>query len=426
MNHAEIVEFCLSRLKERGFESYECIYNSTIHEELLNENNRPSHLGTKVNELLTLNGIIDQKKASLKLSTITKASIRQTIDDLYELALNSEPDPHVSVSYIGTKQSFSSGSLQVDKKVMVDKNSELLNEINRAYPNTHITLLLNHYLHSNTYANSNKCFLYSENGYYNMSFNFHSKDGDEMSSMNYEIYDMNKLPENLIDCANFKSILAESEEQIITQNLPETFVGDVIIAPSCFYFWEYLTNQLSGTSIISGVSPFVNAIGTQITSPLFTMRSRPESDNLVSKSSFSGEGFPLKDCTIVSNGVLQSHLLSNYASRVLQRDHQNKSAINICIEPGNESLKAIIEATDRGILLNRYAGSGSMNESGFSGIAKNSYYIEDGKIKYPLKETMISGDILDLLINIKAISKEKINFGNKESPWVCCSGVRIT
>jgi len=62
----------------------------------------------------------------------------------------------------------------------------------------------------------------------------------------------------------------------------------------------------------------------------------------------------------------------------------------------------------------------------FSGVAKNSYYIENGKIRYPLSETMLSGNIAEMLRNIKGVSKERINFGDAIFPWIQFRGLVIS
>ncbi|MBN2439709.1 MAG: hypothetical protein JXJ04_00125 [Spirochaetales bacterium] len=70
---------------------------------------------------------------------------------------------------------------------------------------------------------------------------------------------------------------------------------------------------------------------------------------------------------------------------------------------------------------------GTPNHKGdFSTVAKNSYYIENGKIQYPVNETMITGNIADVFMNILAVSKERINFGSGIFPWVLAGGITVS
>ena len=85
----------------------------------------------------------------------------------------------------------------------------------------------------------------------------------------------------------------------------------------------------------------------------------------------------------------------------------------------------IIADTKRGVLLTRFSGGMPADNLDFSGIAKNSFYLEDGKILHPLSETMISGNLRELLLSISAVSKETIDFGNACLPTIAAGGVTI-
>jgi PmbA protein len=56
---------------------------------------------------------------------------------------------------------------------------------------------------------------------------------------------------------------------------------------------------------------------------------------------------------------------------------------------------------------------------------KNAFYVEGGKLQYPLSETMISGNLLDLVLAIRDVSQETVNFGSAEYPTVAAGGVTI-
>ena len=78
------------------------------------------------------------------------------------------------------------------------------------------------------------------------------------------------------------------------------------------------------------------------------------------------------------------------------------------------------------ILLCRFSGGYPSDAGDFSGVAKNSYYIEKGKIKFPIIETMISGNIAQMFMNINNISKETVDFGDSILPWISFDGVTIS
>ena len=45
----------------------------------------------------------------------------------------------------------------------------------------------------------------------------------------------------------------------------------------------------------------------------------------------------------------------------------------------------------------QFSGARPAENGDFSGVAKNSYYIEKGKVQFPVSETMVSGNLAELV-----------------------------
>jgi len=80
----------------------------------------------------------------------------------------------------------------------------------------------------------------------------------------------------------------------------------------------------------------------------------------------------------------------------------------------------------KGILLCRFSGGRPSDNGDFSGVAKNSYYIENGEIRYPISETMVNGNIVEMMNNIKQISSERVNSGYHIYPWIKFDGLTVS
>ena len=61
-----------------------------------------------------------------------------------------------------------------------------------------------------------------------------------------------------------------------------------------------------------------------------------------------------------------------------------------------------------------------------SGVAKNSFLIENGKVTKALSEVMISGNLADMLRDVVAVSRERECSGYWLLPWVRVRGVTIS
>lgn len=62
----------------------------------------------------------------------------------------------------------------------------------------------------------------------------------------------------------------------------------------------------------------------------------------------------------------------------------------------------------------------------FSGVIKNSFLLENGERTKALSETMITGNVAQMLKDIQDISAEVSNFGGYQLPWLKIGGLRFS
>ena len=62
----------------------------------------------------------------------------------------------------------------------------------------------------------------------------------------------------------------------------------------------------------------------------------------------------------------------------------------------------------------------------FSGIIKNSFAIDGGVVGTALSETMINGNVAQMLRDVVAVSAERIDTGGWCMPWVRVSGLHFS
>ena len=185
-------------------------------------------------------------------------------------------------------------------------------------------------------------------------------------------------------------------------------------------------SHLSDFMIISGRSMYKNKLNESIASNKLTLHSHPKSEKLAYNYFTTGDGYACENSTIIEKGVLKTLLLGIYGSNKTQQARSVNNGGAHIVEPGNKVLSDIIAETNKGVLLSRFSGGSPSDNGDFSGVAKNSYYIENGEVKYPISETMISGNIFEMLNDIKEISKETINDGSSIYPWIQFSGLTIS
>ena len=202
--------------------------------------------------------------------------------------------------------------------------------------------------------------------------------------------------------------------------------GDVIMTPDCLVgVVRFLAHALGGSALLAGTTPFRGRQAEQIAEPCFSLLNRPRCEDFPEGADFDGYGVPTRDLDVIRDGELRDYLIDFPMSKKLDLA-QTAGRTNLVVASGERRLEELIAETRQGILLSRFSGGRPNDELDFSGVAKNSFYIEDGRIAHPLIETMVSGNLQELLRNIRAVSREHVNFGHARYPYLAASGVTIS
>lgn len=428
MMEREIISYTLEQLKAKGMDA-SCSLNQSTKYEMNVETGKITLIRTVFNNGLSLYAIKDNKSGSYSVNKLDRETIDQAIATVVEIAESSEPDPAHAIAEYQPSEVFCAGPRKPDEDLMYTRLEGFLEQVKSRYPKIIVENAYLDFTHQIRFiANTNGTDFTTEKGIYRFTSMFSAHDGDLSSSFNYTGFAAQELDRELLDYGSLDTLLAQSCEQITTQTLSGKFVGDVIITPDCLSdFLSYVFGiTIYDGALISGTSVFKDKLGQQVADPRLVIHSRPVSPEVADGYFVTGDGYKAENCTIIDHGVLKTFLLTLYGANKtgLQRAVNNGGCY--VIEPGEKSLDEIISQVDRGIIVARYSGGYPSQNGDFSGVAKNSYYIENGKVQYPISETMVSGNLISMLKNIVDISKERVDFGAGIYPWIAFSGVTIS
>jgi PmbA protein len=149
------------------------------------------------------------------------------------------------------------------------------------------------------------------------------------------------------------------------------------------------------------------------------------------------EGAPSQRTELVRKGVLKSYLYDAYSALIDKKKSTSScSSIaripsigisNFILEHGNYSREEMIKETKHGIFSEFVMGTHLVNSiTGDASIGlSNAFYVENGEIKYPVKQAMISLNIFDALKKIVVIGKDMRQESAIMCPSIKLEGVQI-
>ena len=428
MNKKETVSYCLKALKKAGADKAACSMNMMEKKELNVEIGEMTLLRTTFNNNMGISVIKDQKKGSTLINKTDKDSIDTAVALVLAMAEGSQPDEAYDIAEQQPSKSFSKGDESANLDTMYQSLEEFVDYVKSTYPKIQLESAIMDFNHSRSFfQNTNGVDFEIREGMYGFSPMFLSKDGKDTSSFNGTGFSALKVEKPLHEYGSIDTLLKQSVEQLHTQNIKDKFVGNMVVTPDCISdFLGFITSDISDGKMISGNSLYSEKLNEQITHPKLTFHSRPISKEIIDGYFITSDGYIAENSTIVDKGILKTHLLGIYGAKKLSKNRAVNDGGAYIVDAGDKPHAEMIKNIDQGVLLARFSGGNPANNGDFSGVAKNSYYIENGEIKHPLTETMVSGNIREMFENLDEISSDRIDFGSGILPWISFKGITVS
>lgn len=413
----------LDKTLSAGFDNARITVTESEINELNIAHNHVSLMRSDTSHTVSILGIKNNRKVTATISSIENSNIDNALNWMLVDVKASPEDTANDVSEGQTGQ-FEKGPQTPDLDGIVSSARDLLSFQAAQYPtfmNEESTVA--HTLKKNAIVTSKGTQLTSSTGYYSASIVGSGKDEQGISSINIADGHANRLPTYLPTSYGINSMMESGVNSTVTQVIASKFVGDIILTPRALgSLIAWLLERVSYFALLNGTSMYKNSVGELIANNKLNIHLNP---NRPSQAAYNVEGFVLEPFALVEHGRLNHLLPSFYGSRKLKLPYM---PFEHCweVEEGSDALENMISNTEKGAVVGRLSmGSPALNGD-FSGVIKNSFLIEGGKHTGALTETMITGNVAQMLKDIVEISRESIDFGYAKFPWVRISGLRFS
>ena len=420
----------LDRLKAAGADAACCEASESETREFNVENGSFSLFRTLFDKGLTLTAYQDHKKGQVHANRFDDEAVAAAVSDCMAVAAAGEPDEAWRLAPEGVEQDFTLGVPEPDLDLFFSRLQELLAEIAAKYPTIGVeSMVALHRKSRIVYRNTNGACFRTLEGYFQVELEYVAHDGDLGSSIYYSVLTLDKLDRPLIELGSVKNDLDMIVKQVHTTPLEGKFTGTILLPPACLrdFLSSALDNFVADNVILNGTSIWKDKLGQAVADPRLTLHIAPLDERIVCGERYTAEGYLSRNYTILDKGVLQCFRLSDYvANKTGFARAANTDSWAYCMEPGDRPLEDLIAGIDRGVLVGRFSGGEPGTNGDFSGVAKNSFLIEHGKITDALSETMISGNLEALLNSLTGLSAETVCNGFTVLPWAAFDGVTIS
>ncbi|GAB2993863.1 TldD protein [Arenimonas maotaiensis] len=161
-----------------------------------------------------------------------------------------------------------------------------------------------------------------------------------------------------------------------------------------------------------------NKLGEQVFDPRVTLTSDPWNPD-VPVMPWDGEGLPREKMTIIDKGKVNYLEYSRYWAKLKGKEAKGSPG-NLIMAGGDKSTMDLVRSTAKGILVTRtwYIRMVDPQTVLLTGLTRDgTFYIENGEIKYPIKNFRFNESPVIMLNNIEELGKP-IRLGDDESPFL--------
>ena len=385
---------------------------------------------TMFDNSLVLTAIKEGKKGSAAVNHFDDESVNNAADNCIAAAEASSADKDWEFGPDAGEATFDDGVAEADMELFFTRCRELVDAIKLEYPKIMIEqLIVAHKSRKAVYMNSNGSVFERRSGNYNLMIMFSAHENGKGSSFFGTGFATTDLTIPFIEQASLRRDLASVEKQIYTGNISGKFKGTVLVPPGCLgeILYYALGTFTDGAQVSAGTSLWKDKLGKCVADERLNVYLSPCTDDIISGSRWTSDGYLTEKFALIENGVLQSFVMNKYfANKTGFARSKNYSLENLSVKCGDKALSDIIKGIDKGLLLGRISGGRPSSSGDFSMVAKNSFIIENGEIGEAVSEVMINGNLADMLMNVVDISIEKECDGGTSLPWISFGNITIS
>ncbi|QIQ41701.1 MAG: metalloprotease PmbA [Buchnera aphidicola (Microlophium carnosum)] len=193
-------------------------------------------------------------------------------------------------------------------------------------------------------------------------------------------------------------------------------------------FFSHLVHAISGDNVYQKSTFLINDLKMRIFPDWLNIEENPHLKEGLGSKPFDNEGVITTNKYIIQNGILQTWLLNSYNARKLKlKSTGNCGGIyNWLISNSNISFEELLKKMNQGVLVTELMGQGVDIISGNYSRGAVGFWVEKGKISYPINEITISGNLKNMWNNIIDISTDIDSRNNIQCGSVLLSEMQIS
>ncbi len=193
--------------------------------------------------------------------------------------------------------------------------------------------------------------------------------------------------------------------RLATQRAPVLFAPELARG-----LYSHFIGAIRGASQYRRSSFLLDAAGSQVFPAALQMQERPHIRGALASAPFDAEGVATRDRELLHDGVLDGYVLGSYSARKLGlRTTGNAGGIhNLLVSAPAIALARdeLLARVGTGLYVTELMGQGVNGVTGDYSRGASGFWIEGGKVAYPVHELTIAGNLREMYRDIVAVGTD--------------------
>ena len=224
--------------------------------------------------------------------------------------------------------------------------------------------------------------------------------------------------------AAFKAVDRLNPQKIKTCEVPVIYYNDVATG-----LIGHLAGAISGGALYRKSSFLLDHLGKQVLPDWFEISERPHLLRQLASTAFDSEGVITQNREIIRDGVLQTYLMTSYSARKMGfKSTGHAGGIhNWLVKPNRTGgLDTLLKEMDTGLLLTEFLGSAINPVTGEYSRGAAGFWVEKGKIQYPVAEITVAGQLQEMFNKIVAVADDVEHRSNIQTGSILIEKMKIS
>ncbi len=197
----------------------------------------------------------------------------------------------------------------------------------------------------------------------------------------------------------------------------------------------HLSSAINGSAVARKTSFLRDKLGQRLFKPGIRIVDDPLRKRGLRSRPFDAEGVAVKPLAVIDDGVLTSWFLDSATARELKltttghaqrgvSSSPSPGASNLHLAAGKDTPEALIADIAEGFYVTDLIGMGVNQVTGDYSRGASGFWIENGKLGYPVSEVTIAGNLVDMFAALTPANDLEFRYGTN-APTVRLEGLTV-